>query len=416
MMFAILGSVAIAEETDERVWTAKMGSKVTARAVSFDGEIVALVTSAGKEIQLKIGKLSEPDQKFLRDHFQQGGADSDETVPVDLPIETGKTLGPIQADEDSSYFIYVPENLIPGGRAPILFVTWSGGSNINSVDNFKKAADLLGIALGASKESKNGKGRLPINAKHSKDCLSHIRETLPIDTKRTVFAGNSGGSVVAWRNAIYNPSVGCIPFNGYLPEEFKKPAKGRFFYVCGGAKDYNRYLSAYAAKTMSKESTHRFHPGGHVGSGPGPASDGLIWVYTRHLYDKRAEFPDEIRLIEGRLLKWLKQEFVENPHEAYYWTDHLLNTCEVTGSFRGQIEELHRTLSENANAVRYLEARKALVAFSAKQFADLGKDGGSKFEHTTSKIEKAASRLKEKYAGVPGLDAVLEDLGQPTKR
>lgn len=407
------GQFAFAEETDIREWTSSVGSKMVAKAISVSGGKVNFVMASGKERAIPLSKLSAKDQEFLRDFFEvEGGGDAaPEVSNADLPVAKGETVGPIDAGNGSSYFLYLPENLI-AKDCPILFWTGSGVSHIRTLNHWKKTADIIGIALACSKEARNGK-KEKSNAAHTKDCLFHIRDTIPqIRIQRAIFSGGSGGGVSALINAARYPAIGAVPFIAWMPDDIKLK-KDRFFYFGNGAYDFNRTPSAKVVADLGKSATHRFYPGGHTITGWEPAEDGLLWVYTRHLYANLDQYSGEAARFEPRLLKWLTELAESKPHETYYWTDHLLSLCELRSKMKPQFEALHRKVADNPVAVQYLEGRKEIVKFSKKRLASI-KRGGSLRGQTNDEIQRAAKRLKAKYDGIADLGQIFEDFAKKT--
>ena len=127
-LLILMGAVRGAEWTEMRVWTSTSGSKVTAEASSLTKGQVTLETKSGKRITLSIRKLVEADQKFLEAHFsKEHDANRGHAAKPDANLVTGKILGPIEADHDSSYHLYIPESLTKGIEAPLLLWTGGGG-------------------------------------------------------------------------------------------------------------------------------------------------------------------------------------------------------------------------------------------------------------------------------------------------
>ena len=71
-------------------------------------------------------------------------------------------------------------------------------------------------------------------------------------------------------------------------------------------------------------------------------------------------------------------------------------------------------MNENPINARYTEGVAEIDGFSEKYYVSEGTDGGSKFDHTSSRIEGAAEKLAGDYAGVPVIEEVARRLGEPT--
>ncbi len=411
LIFFLFPTFLSAKPTDERSWTSSVGSKIVAVATSLEDDKVSFQTNKGRSLLIPLSKLSQADQEFLRNHFTEEAEELAEPVQPTRPA--GEVIGPIQATPKSSYLYYLPATLPPGGKAPLLFWTGAGPGNPNKFKRFTRALDLTGVAMAVSVEAQNGRapGGLT-NLKHTKNCLAHIGETLPIDPERVFFSGSSGGGASAFENAGKIPCLGAQPFLAYVPDGIRLPKNG-LYYIAGGAKDFNRYCGAEVARDLGDRATHRLYTRGHTLNDREYAEDGVLWLYTRHLFEKRSEYLQEAKLFEPRLMQYLKKQASEKPHEAYFWTDHLLNRCEIPSSLKGQVTQLHEELSQEATNARYLEGRKALVTFSKNYLAEI--KGDSKRNHTTKKITNAAQELVSQFQDVPAILAIAEHLTEPTE-
>jgi len=413
-----------AAPTEDRVWTSNVGSTVTAKAVRVKSGKVLLVTDKGRKLTLPLAKLSQEDQELLLEHFKAGVIEAPEyQAPVDLEYPLGKITEPIDTGHNSSYYLYLPTTLAAGEKAPLLFWTGSGKGSPQNFDRFRTISELTGMIVAVSVDSSNeypegdrtAEGVFKKNNRFTREALSHMAENLPVvDVERVFFSGGSGGGATAIYNASEIKSLGALPFISYIYRTLSPP-KGGLYFVAGGAWDYNRYLSAYAAKRFGNRAVHRLYPGGHHSGKPNVGEEGMLWLYTRHIYEKRDDYPSELLRFEARLSRWLLERAASKPCDVYYWCYHLREQCEVTGELSDLVSSLEARLVKDPENIRYLEAWKALQNFSKKYFAPHGEAAGSKMGHTTPKIENAAKELAEKYKGVPELGIVAEELQRPTK-
>lgn len=407
-------SLAAAEPTEVREWTSSVGSKIEGKAMSLSEGKVTLKTTAGRTLVLPLAKLSKEDGEFLLEHFKPEPVKAPifEAPVLDYPL--GEVVGPIQASDDSSYFLYLPKSLAAGADAPLFFFTGPNPSKKKTLERFISAAELTGMVLAASVESKNQTNAFEINNGHTKNCLKHIKKSLPVDVERVFFSGTSGGGATSLYNASTIKCLGALPYIAYIPDGSSPPKKG-FYYLASGAWDYNRYSSAGAAKKFKNRATHRMYSGGHTMGNSAIAEEGVIWLYTRHIYEKRSDFPEEATRFEVRLSAFLSELSEKNSQLAYFWTDHLLNLCEASGPVRPIIERLHSKLGSDPANVRYLAGRVALDNFSENVFAPV--DGkGSLSEHTTPKIQKAAQELVNEYSDTPEIKEIAEELLKKTQK
>ncbi len=398
---------------EERIWTSSTGTQLTAELTSYDGVTVVLRSSKGRVIKLALNKLSSEDQSYLKEnHAPEAPEIKEATPPENLPIPLGQISGPIDTPEGKPYFIYLPKTMVAGEKAPLLLWVDAARSNANMLKRFLAIADLTGFALATPV----GKLNSPNNwrdkkHKHTKSCLNHIAETLPIDTTRVIFSGGSGGGKAAWLNASKLPCIGVMPFIAHIPPKVRPP-KGKFYYIATGASDWFRYDSARDAAKYGERAIHRLYPGGHTLGDRYWAEDGLLWLYSKHVYEKRSEFPHEIARFEARLAKHLTSLSAQRPHEAYYWTDFYLNQCPVSVAYRPVIQALHTELEKNPECPHYLAGRKELVRYSRKVLT--GIEPRNSRGHITSKQENYAKKMKLEYAGLPQLPEIFEHLGSKT--
>jgi len=399
-------SLIFAEPTETRTWTSSVGSSFEAKAIALSGGKVALIGSNGKKLNVALTKLSAEDQAFLKKHFR-----AKPKPPTDLPVPLGVMSQAIKADQDSSYFVYLPKSLDSEVPAPVLLFQSPVGGGRGPIMRMRRAAEITGIALASAIESKNASSRAT-NLSHTEDCLGHIKKTLHLDTNRAIFSGSSGGGAMSFYCADKLNSIGAIPYIGYLPQGSSINKKA-YYHIGGGAADFNRYPSAHAAVLAGKKGLHRIWKGGHNGAGEQHSFEGVIWVYTRHIYEKPDKHSREIELFEGRFLTWLQEIRATEPHTAYYWCHHLLDACKITGGIEEDILAMKKELSSQEVCTTYLECFNAIQDFSKKQYAPLG-ENGTKRQHSSPALERAAQKLHEQYPNVPELSGFLLQLAHKT--
>ena len=409
--------------TEEREWTSVAGTKVQGVVLSVAGENARLRKPDGSEIVVPLAKFVPEDRAFLEHHFRAASAPATPTpptsagksVPLAAPLAhpSGQVSGPHDAGKGSHYFIYIPNSLKEKRGAPLLFYTGSIGGTASHVKAHIKGAEINGWIVAASVESKNKSG-LEKNLEHTENCLEHLTKILPIDRDRLYFTGSSGGGALAFENAVRHRAAGAMPIIGYMTDE--KPAKGTHYYVLGGATDFNRYHCATAAEAAGPRGFHRIYAGGHSDPQPWIRDEAMTWLNGRYLETKKADrkFDDERLDWEAAMLAWLNELKVETPYRAYYWCQFLRNIYEISGTNAAAVVAIATELARDPINVRYAEGIDEINAFSKRY---LSEDSlGSSFSHTTPKIQSAAARLKEKYAGVPHIEEVAKHLGYATAK
>lgn len=416
LAYTLFGMLSLmAEPTEEREWTSTAKTSISGRAIALTNGSVELETTDGRKLKVPLDKLIAEDQLFIKKHFMGKLPTLPElTPPADLPFTQGEIHGPIDAGDGSSYFLYLPKSLSQGYKAPLFFWTGSSQSKPSTLKPFIKAAELTGMILATSVESNNKNRSSPSNVQHSGNCLEHMMNTLPIEKGRVFFSGDSGGGAVAFLNANSYKCSGVFAYISYMPDS-KTPKNGDYVYTAGGAWDYNRYLSAFAARSYGEDGTHRLYPGGHRSERNHVAMEGICWLYSRELYDNLKDREEERQRFEARFSSYLREELVpQYPHYAYFWCDHFLNLCKTDGPLGETLQDLSDELAPTQQ--RYLDGRKALDEFSREQYADLGRSQRSESAHTTKKIQSAAQKLEAEFGDVIEIGDTARELGKETQK
>lgn len=413
-------SQANAAPTEQRTWTATNGKTVTGSVLSIEGNKAVMKKENGDTIKVPISVFTEEDKEFLKKHF---ASEPEETAAAEtkdsgakpatgLPHPQGEVVGPIAANGESNYFLYIPKTLKDGRKAPLMFRTDATGGNKGALQKYAAAAELNGWIIAISVESKNGTeaDRAQRNFNHSKDCVEHLYSTLPIDKERTYYTGGSGGGASAFDNSSGLPSMGVMPIVSYIPQGVTP--KGQDFFIIGGCKDYNRYASANANKALGKKAVHRIYPGGHGGMPEWMAEDGFIWLQTRFLSKNYKDYSDEALDFEGRLLAYLDAAKAAQPYRVYATAkliDEELPKSPNIGKFKKLIDELE----SNELNVKYYDALEDIDDLSKGEMADV--TGGAKMKHSDPKVTRTAEKLLKKYTGVPVIEEVLKGLAEKTQ-
>ncbi len=402
------------EPTENRTWTSKAKTSFEGKATALSGGEVTLVSSSGKTLKVPLNKLSDSDVIFLKKHFASSDVPKAK-VPEGLTIPLGKISERIDAGDNAFYRIYLPKTIDTEVAPPILYFAAYGGYKEGLVGRFYEAAEVAGVALAISAEKRNpGVNFFPKSHVITEACLKHIRKNYPVDTKRAIFSGSSGDGAASFYSADRLKCIGAIPYTGYIPNGTSINKKV-FYYMGGGARDYNRYTSAHAAVKAKDRGIHRMWKGGHASARPPEAFESLIWVYSRHIYEFPEKCEREISLFEPRFLNWLNKEKASRPYVVYFWADHLLNTCKITGGFSPEIRALYDELGKTQANVDYLNCYRAIGEFSANHYEPVVARGESSLqEHTTPEIEAAAAELRARFPDVPDLSSTLAELGEKT--
>lgn len=217
---------------------------------------------------------------------------------------------------------------------------------------------------------------------------------------------------MAFLNTARLNGAGAMPIIGYNPEG-KWSKKGHYF-VLGGATDYNRYLSADGAAGARNRGFHRIYPGAHAGAPQWILDEAMTWLNGRYLEENKSNnsLADERLDWEASMIEWIIETKTSEPHRAHYWCHFLQESYKISGPNAATITTLATELGKNPTNTRYAKGIDAINDFSAKNYT--GHGSGSKFKHNTPKIQSTGSRLETQFAGVPHIEDVTKQLGQPT--
>lgn len=401
---------ASAKPTENRQWTAANGQTVQAVATAIEGDRVVLEKEGGGVAKVPIDMLVVADRALLTKHFELDKVSgSGAKKATGLRYKPGEVSGPVNAG-NSSYYLYLPESLKQGRKAPLLYYTHSGGGTPKLLKEIMEGAELGGWIMAMSVESKN-KASVDDNVYHNKDSVKHILQTLPVDKDRVYFTGNSGGGAAAWRNASEMNVAGVMPNVGYIPSGASP--KGDDFFIIGGGRDYNRYHSANARKKFGERAIHRMHPGAHGVSPPWLMIDGMIWFEGRNLARNKAKHLDEAKDFDAAMIQWLEGKKKSEPYRAYSTGRFLMDEYRMGGAGKMKLQLILAELEKNPVNVAYYEGLKEIDNLSLTKLSKLPK-GESIHNHVYPDVQVQVVKLLEKYTGVPVIEDTLKAIARET--
>jgi len=401
-----------ATPTEEMEWESTSGHKTIGKALSVHNENVQLQLKNGKKVNVPLNRLTQKNQDFLKKHFnlkdpvvkmlEGSGAET-----AKLEQEMGKVLGPITTPDGSNYLLYIPTTLKQGRKAPLLFITSSGGGKKKIIEPLAQGAELTGSIMAMSMESKN-RVAVGINHKHCANAINHIKENLPIDEDQIYFTGSSGGAAMAFINSSSIKAAGVMPNVGYVPSGFK--VSGDNFFIITGAKDYNRYTSASANARFGEKAIHRLFPGGHSHCPPWIRIEGMLWLNGRYLAKNKDKHPEQAADYEASMLKWMAD--LKETHRAYYFGRFLLDEYEIQGVAKTHLEGMMKEWETDSENVRYYKGIMAIDELSKTHFSKIG--GGSQKKHLDKELSKETLKVKDKFIGAPEVEELLQMLSEKT--
>ena len=406
---------------DLREFTSSDGRKMIAILISSNGDDVVIKTKSGKEFTIPMKSLSKADQLYVTEAIENAeitpkddpeGLRSNDQIfsgSLDLALEQGKLIPLVKTPEGSHYSIYIPKSLKKGRLAPLFFYTNSGGGKSGKLlINFKEMAEVLGWVIAISEESSNRNTSGTRNSVHSSRCIAHILETLPVDGDRIIYTGVSGGAATAFHNTVKKRGIAVLSDVAYIPREISKP-KVTYLYAVGGASDYNRYTTAYAANLFKKNGFHHMVPGKHRHSPDECKQDGMLWIQSRFYEDKQSKYKDEAEDFVRHAIIWLKKLSKKDSMRSYANAKVLEKHVKVSSDQAANLGALISHLEQDPLNKLYYEGLLELNELSSK-YLDRGKSIGSAYGHINEKAAKAAKKIEAKYADIPVLSQIIKGI------
>jgi hypothetical protein len=407
-LFLVWSAVAGAvESTALRIWTSQTGSKVSAKAVELTPNgMVKLVTQNGRELVLGIEELSEPDQALLKKHFAQPGV-----APAG---QQGTIEGPLKADADTTYFVFRPKDLNPQLKSPVMIWTQSEGARRETLERFQEAADLIGMIIATPVEARyEGTVTLLNNSAHTRDVLAKIKSDFRIQPSAIHFGGDKSGGAAAFNHSIRWKSAGTFTVSGYFEREMKAVNEG-YHYLAGQTNSSSRYRTAWTAARFGDQATHQFFEGTREMPDSRKITIGMVWMYTRSLYENLSSRSQEASQFEQRFLPWLKELAQSSPGEAAYLTELFTDEVRLKGHFKEEVAKLHASLARDSAAVAHVKGSEALDRFSEKEMARYGNHFSPLTNHAPAGYQRQLERLAAKYQEAEELKPVFKRLAEPT--
>jgi len=412
-----LNSVYATDPIPLSKWTATSGHTVQAEVLSIKGTEVTMKNEGGRIIKLPISKLIDSDQERIKEHFDLSDADllyTTSGIPQasDLAYPLGEIQGPITVSDEASYILYLPKSLKEKRNAPLLYLSMPFGVENEELAKFIPIAEVLGWIIAGSPDSKDSAG-VQVSIERNDDCLNHLTNNLPIDHTRIHYTGVSNGGSMAFYNTTTAKAYGVMPDGGYIKRNTNEQTK--LVYGLGGATDYNRYVTAYAAHKYKKEGFHRFNEKGHFPAPIEHKEDGIFWMHCHYLAFLGSSLKKEKMDFEASALAWLIEMKEDQPERAYSNATYLKELYDLRGQNKRHLDDLLRELSKDEDNELYHKGLVAISDFSKEYLFALGATGGSKIDFEDPENAKyVKKKLVPYYGEVELLKPIIEGLQNRT--
>ncbi len=426
-----LAVAVVAAEPELRTWTSQSGAKVEAKLIEQKGDDVVLEKADGKQLAIRLDKLSEQDQEYVRslakpaEPAPAGGVPIEGAPPAppaepaapqpeapayadpDGKWKAGEISGDIEVAKDSqwSYMLYAPKSFDPKRKWPVVFLLTQDGGGPSDAQRFVPGAELCGWIVVVTRQVRKGffDNDTAINA-----TVEDVLTRLPIDPKRVYLAGYLEGAYVAIQYAIEKKGTalaGLLICNGSHLEPSKVPSGTAVYGLCG-SNSYRRWSMACIFREFrSSTKQWRFYIGENEWPAPESFTDGLIWLNYTYLQTVPAS---DMTLTKERksFVKKVQTEVdhvkAESPERAYEWVTALSGTGGTDAAGRVNSPQLQALLSI-PKVKRYADGQKDLDRFVKKNFATKPDDYNDK--NGTKEAKDEAEKLAETYK-----DTYLEEL------
>ncbi|MEM6916318.1 MAG: hypothetical protein AAF491_07090 [Verrucomicrobiota bacterium] len=413
-------------EESLRVWTSIAGTTVEAKPVGFQAGKVALMREGTDQaLVVEASELSEADLRYL--HTLYAGDPSLPPLPGEVQISglaptefselaLGEVHGPVSADNQSSYFVYLPQSLKKDRLAPVLMITMPNGGTADQVRQLTEVSERFGIVLASVVESRNANRGDRHNHEHSVACIEAINSRYPVDPDRYIFTGFSGGGATCMINAYrYKGAIGAIPAGAYLHWEMHEETDSKqdlFIYKLMASQDFNRYIGSTVV-TLHDQAEMLFFPGNHSPGGPLRTMEAITWLYGKHLSavgETREKYDFEAAMIE-----WIRDSLTEtDPRKAYYWSHFLKTAYQIEGHNATILKKIDGALSDHAvEGQLYIDARIALTRYAKEQLGPHRM--GSAWGHNHPKEAAFAKEQGKAFAALPEIAEIWLALSKPTQ-
>lgn len=409
LMVLLVSLPCVAQEMRE--WRSRDGSQ-TFRGnyvtIRNDRDVV-LLGEDQQNVRVPIAKLSDEDQDYLFATESRKARNRSAGKIRGLTYKQGEVLGPIEAMDGSSFFLYVPQSLPSNRLAPLLLFTGPTGGKMPYIRDLVQGAEVMGWIVAVVVES-NYYNSVDVNREICNSVIQTLLNTAPIDRRRLYFSGWSAGASVSYYNAEKWKACGLIPMSTYIPPRLDPPSCDSV--IISGGSDFNRYTSAYARKHIGKNAVHWFHAKGHKTAPAWMLHDAMALLESRFLERYPDHNEQELNHYIYSMIDWIDTFKEKDPHRAYYWAGHLQHELQLNILQRMKLEELFQALENDAQNQLYVQGLADLDALAVSYLGTITRE--SRLNFTDPSLIAASEPLLQKYKNTPVINDVLQALSSQT--
>lgn len=188
-----------------------------------------------------------------------------------------------RSDPRFSFALYLPKKLDASGSRPLLLLFDARGRGALAAERFREGAERFGWMIISSNDTRSDDAAAP-NGEAIQALWKDAQIRFPVDTRRIVTAGFSGGARLAFAVAMSRGSAsgGVIAVSGGLPTgEPAKSDPGFPVFGTAGTRDFNYREMRSLDRSLEKTgASHRLEvfDGGHEWPPADVAARAVAWI------------------------------------------------------------------------------------------------------------------------------------------
>lgn len=201
-----------------------------------------------------------------------------------------------RSDPRYSFALYLPKAFEPSRKAPLLLLFDARGRGALAAERFREGAERFGWIIVSSNDTRSDDASAP-NAEAISAIWKDAQTRFPVDTRRIVTSGFSGGARLAFAVAISRGSAsgGVIAASGGLPTAgTAKSDPGFPVFGTAGVRDFNYREMRALDRSLARAGASRrleIFDGGHEWPPPVVAARGIAWLEIQAMKRKTRD-PD----------------------------------------------------------------------------------------------------------------------------
>lgn len=140
-----------------------------------------------------------------------------------LAYKQGEILGPLDAEDGSSFYLYLPKTLARDRLVPLLLFTGPTGGKRRYIKELVEGAEVAGwiVAVAVEPDYYNS---VDVNRSICNSIVQTLLNTAPVDRRRLYFGGFSAGASVSYYNGAKWKACGLKPMSTYIPPRLDPPS------------------------------------------------------------------------------------------------------------------------------------------------------------------------------------------------